>query len=75
MRTARVCEKWDLNFNFELKSEGDRNQHDRSYLHFAAQKPDLVACKAYATKWLLKDIIDESKEYSAMEYLELVIKN
>ena len=69
MKTARVCEKWDLNFNFELKSEGDRNQHDRSYLHFAAQKPDLVACKSYATEWLLKNIIDESKEYSVMEYM------
>lgn len=69
MRTARVCNKWDLDFNFELKDEGDRSLHQRSYLHYAAEHTDLVACKAYATEWLLKDIIDEDKEYGAVEYM------
>ena len=69
MRTARICEKWNLDFNIELKDEGDRNLHKRSYLHYATSRPDLVACKSYATEWLFKGIVDETKEYTAIEYM------
>lgn len=69
MRTARICKKWDLDFNIDLKDEGDRNLYKRSYLHYATSRPDLVACKSYATEWLFKGIVDETKEYTAIEYM------
>jgi hypothetical protein len=69
MRIARICNEWDLNFNIKLKDEEDKNLYNRSYIHYATSRPDLVACKAYATKWLLKDIIDEDREYSVLEFM------
>ena len=68
MKIAKVCNEWTLTFN-KLKSEEDVSLHNRSYLHYAAQHSDMVAAKCWATKWLLENIIDTSKEYSAREYM------
>ena len=69
MKIARVCNSWDLPFNIELKSEDDTSLHSRSYIHYAAQHTELVACKSWATKWLLEDIVDSDKEYTVREYM------
>jgi|TARA_R110000796_G_scaffold103194_1_gene212362 hypothetical protein len=69
MKIAKVCKEWDLNFNIELKSEEDTSLHSRSYIHYAAQHTELVACKSWATKWLLEDIVDSTKEYNVREYM------
>ena len=69
MRTALLCERWELPFDVELKTESDRNLRDRSYLHYVAEHMPMVAAKCWATKWLLEDILDTSKEYSVREYM------
>lgn len=68
MKIAKICNEWQLTFN-QLKNENDVSLHNRSYLHYATEHTDLVASKCWATKWLLKDIIDTSKEYTAREYM------
>ena len=68
MTTARICQKWDLDFNFEMKTEGDLSREQRSYIHFAVAHPDMVSAKCWATEWLLTDVIPAGK-YSAVEYL------
>lgn len=68
MKIAKVCKQWELPFNFDLKSEENVSLHNRSYLHYAADHQDMVATKAWATKWLLEDIV-ENKEYTAHEYM------
>jgi len=68
LKIAKVCKQWELPFNFDLKSEENVSLHNRSYLHYAADHQDMVASKAWATKWLLEDIV-EDKEYTAREYM------
>lgn len=68
MRVAKVCNEWEIIFS-DLKTEDDVSLHNRSYLHYAASHKELVAAKAWATKWLLEDIVDTNKEYSAREYM------
>ena len=68
MKTAKVCNEWELTFN-QLKSEENVSLHNRSYLHYAATHSDLVAAKAWATKWLLENIIDTEPEYTVREYM------
>lgn len=68
MKVAKVCDEWELTFS-ELKSEEDVSLHNRSYLHYAATHSEMVAAKAWATKWLLEDIVDMNKEYSVREYM------
>lgn len=68
MKIAKVCDEWKLTFN-KLESENDVSLHNRSYLHYAADHQDLVASKAWATKWLLDNIVDNSRSYSVREYM------
>lgn len=68
MKIAKVCNEWELNFN-KLESEENVSLHNRSYLHYAAEHPDMVAAKCWATKWLLEDIVDSNEEYSVREYM------
>jgi hypothetical protein len=68
MTKARICKKWDLDLNFEMKSEDDLARNQRSYIHFAVDHSDMVSAKCYATEWLLTDVVPEGT-YSAVEYL------
>ena len=69
MKIAKICNEWELPFNFDLKSEDNVSLHNRSYLHYAAEHPELVSAKCWATKWLLEDIIDMTQTYTAIEYM------
>ena len=68
MTTARVCKKWDLDLNFEMKTEEGLSRNERSYIHFAVAHSDMVSAKCWATEWLLTDLLPK-KKYSAVEYL------
>ena len=56
---ALICEKWELSFKSEAVPENDVSMSQRSYLHFVAARPDLVAAKCLATEWLLTGLIEE----------------
>lgn len=68
MKIAKVCNEWELTFN-RLESEDNVSLHNRSYLHYAAQHTDMVAAKCWATKWLLENVVDITKEYNVREYM------
>ena len=66
---ARICERWELPVNVDLKNEDDLGLHSRSYIHYAATHKDLVSAKCWATKWLLETVDnDKTKSYSVVEY-------
>jgi hypothetical protein len=64
---ALICEKWQLEFGSELVPENNVGMNQRSYLHFVAARPELVAAKCLATEWLLTGLIDEGA--TLVEYL------
>ncbi len=68
MRTAMLCNKWKMTFP-DFVDEASKDVHARSYLHYIYNETDLVAAKCLATEWLLKNSIDDSKNYSAREYM------
>jgi hypothetical protein len=69
VKIAKICNEWDLPFNIDVKSEDSVSLHNRSYIHYAAQHTDLVAAKCWATKWLLKSVIQPDENYSVREYM------
>lgn len=68
MKTAKVCETWKLTFN-HFSDEKNVSLHNRSYLHYAFQHIELVAAKAWATKWLFENILPKDEKYSVREYM------
>jgi hypothetical protein len=64
---AKICGKWEIVFAQPVESEKDLDLNERSYLHFIAAKPELVAAKCWATEWLLTDLVEEG--CSLVEYL------
>lgn len=67
MSKALICGKWELPLNFGVSDESSVSTHKRSYGHFVATQPELVAAKCAATNWLL-NILDDTQEYSSREY-------
>ena len=64
---AVICNKWELSFETKAVPENNVDMNQRSYLHFVATRPELVAAKCLATEWLLTDVISEGA--TLVEYL------
>jgi len=76
MKIAKVCNKWDLPFTAEIKDEGNKNVHQRSYLHYVKEHIPFVAAKCLATEWLLgtakrflEEFYSKDRPYSVREYM------
>lgn len=54
-RTAILCNKWEMPFYIDVQPEYGVDQRLRSYAHFVATQPELVAAKCLATEWILGD--------------------
>jgi len=64
---AVICEKWNLPFQAPAVAENDVDLNQRSYLHFVAARPELVAAKCVATEWLLSGLVEPGS--TLVEYL------
>lgn len=54
-KTAIICEKWEVPFYIKIEAEHQLPLRQRSYAHFVATKPALVAAKCLATEWILSN--------------------
>jgi hypothetical protein len=54
-----------MNFYIDVQPEYDTPERQRSYAHYVATKPDMVAAKCLATEWLIQTL---PKEKSIVEF-------